>query len=249
LFAKDNRQATRMTKNLSDIYLFGGLSAEQLARVADTSQSLQLENGQILFTQGDPARRFFLVDSGQIKLFRMSPEGDEKVIELVSPGGTFAEALIFADDMGYPVNASAIGKSELTAFDNPTFRAILAESTETCFRVMADLTLRLRALIREIDELTLQSAACRVAGYLLRSAAAQQDGGSQIVLHTPKAVVASRLSVTPETFSRILHQLRDEHVIRVFGNQIEIRDLEKLQERVEGISYTREARAQGKGLK
>ncbi|MGQ9659954.1 MAG: Crp/Fnr family transcriptional regulator [Thermochromatium sp.] len=108
---------------------------------------------QLLFSQGDPASRFYLLLSGQMRLFRLSPEGAEKVIEIVSPGQTFAEALMFLNAPRYPVCAAALADSELIAIDSSDFAAMLRESVDTCFVLLGALSQRLRGLIGEIDAL------------------------------------------------------------------------------------------------
>lgn len=155
-----------MPFDLKDTYLFSQLSSSQLDRVRSFSQKIHLQEGAALFEPGDEARRFFMVIDGQIKLSRLSLNGNEKVIEVVSAGHTFAEALMFSDHPNYPVRAVAITDSVLIAIDNKAFLALLRESVDTCFRVMGDMSMRLRNLIKEIDDLTLQSASGRVAGYL-----------------------------------------------------------------------------------
>ena len=217
-----------MPIELRDTYLFSTLTDEQMQEVQDISRKVQLNEGEVLFECGDTATRFFLVISGQIKLARLSLEGNEKVIGIVQPGNTFAEALMFLEHPAYPVAASAIKESTLLAFDTQRFQQMLRGSVETCFRMMGDMSQRLRSLIKEIDDLTLQSATNRVANLLLDHYL--MAGSTAFALESPKGILASRLSVKPETFSRILHNLSDLGVIKVKGNQITILDLEKLHE-------------------
>ncbi len=211
-----------MTFDLKDTYLFSQLNHAQLDRVRSFSQKIRLQDGAALFEAGDEARRFFMVIDGQVKLSRLSLNGNEKVIEVVSAGHTFAEALMFSDRPNYPVRAVAISDSVLIAIDNKAFLALLRESVETCFRVMGDMSMRLRNLIKEIDDLTLQSASGRVAGYLCGKYTAGSLGQIAFELDTPKGVLASRLSVKPETFSRILNNFSAKGLVKVKGGRIEI---------------------------
>ena len=214
-------------------YLFSKLDDEQIRRVEAMSRRLTMSDGQTLFQVGDQANRFYLVTKGQIKLNRLSLSGNEKVIEIISPGQTFAEALMFMESPVYPVNASAIGDVELLSFDNAAFLALLRESVDTCFRLMGDMAQRLKMLIKEIDDLTLQSATGRVAGYLWGRWDAVGGDKRVITLNIPKGVLASRLSVKPETFSRILHNFTDQGLIRVSGSAIEIIDADGLYQHAE----------------
>jgi CRP-like cAMP-binding protein len=206
--------------------LFARLTEAQLKRVATHAQRLRLEEGEALFEQGDPATRFYLMLSGQIKLYRLSPAGNEKVIEIVVGGQTFAEALMFLEQPTYPVGAQALQPVELISLDARDFLSMLSESVSTCFVLMADMSKRLRRLIGEIDDLTLHSATCRVAGYLL----AQMSDSPKFNLKVPKQVLASRLSVKPETFSRIIKQLTKDGVLEVKGSQVRIQDRAALQQ-------------------
>jgi CRP-like cAMP-binding protein len=222
-----------MTTELRDAYLFSKLDEAQLVRVKAMSQEIRLEDGEALFEVGDAARRFFLVKEGQMKLSRLSLNGNEKVIEVVSPGHTFAEALMFMEQPSYPVRASAIGSCLLVAIDSRQFLDLLRESVETCFRVMGDMSMRLRRMIKEIDDLTLQTATGRVAGYLCGKYMFKGENRFSFDLDTPKGILASRLSVKPETFSRILHNFIDQKLVKVKGGHIEILDPEGLRKHAE----------------
>jgi CRP-like cAMP-binding protein len=209
-------------------YLFVHLDDSQFEKVKRMAHEIRLSDGQLFFQSGDPAKHFFLVTQGQIKLTRLSMQGQEKVIEIITPGQTFAEALMFGEHPEYPVNAVAIGDTCLLSFDNASFLEILRSSVDTCFRLMGDMSHRLKSLIREIDELTLQSASCRVAGFLWKRWEARQGGGNSFELQAPKGVIASRLSVTPETFSRILHNFSSQGLIHVDGSRVEVLDAQGL---------------------
>jgi CRP-like cAMP-binding protein len=218
-----------MIEDLQRNLLFARLTEAQLQRVARHAQRLRLAEGEALFEQEDPATRFYLVVSGQVKLYRLSPAGNEKVIEIVTPGQTFAEALMFLDQPSYPVGAQALQRADVISIDARDFLAMLSESVSTCFVLMGDMSKRLRRLIGEIDELTLHSATCRVAGYLL----AQMSEVPEFDLKVPKQVLASRLSVKPETFSRIIKQLSEQGVLQVNGSRVRVQDLPALQQLAE----------------
>lgn len=213
---------------LRENFLFSRLDEQQFERVVALSRSRTLADGERLFNAGDHATQFYLVLSGQIKLTRLAPNGNEKVIEIVSAGNTFAEALMFADAPVYPVTATAIEHCELIAFDNKAFIALLRESVDTCFRMMSDMSQRLHRMIKEIDELTLQSAIERVANFLIAKQAAEGENHAEFDLEAPKGIIASRLSVKPETFSRILGTFSSQGLVSVKGSRVAILDAEGL---------------------
>lgn len=208
-------------------FMFARLDNDQLDRVARHAVRVHLDEGEMLFQQADPADRFYLLMRGQIKLFRLGPSGNEKVIEIVNPGSTFAEALMFLERPAYPVGAQAMQPAEVISIDARDFLRMLRGSIDTCFMLMGDMSQRLRGLIREIDELSLSSATCRVAGYLLSKS---EPEGRSFDLEVPKQTLASRLSVQPETFSRIVRQLSNQGILAVHGSRVEISDLDRLRQ-------------------
>lgn len=216
-----------MIEDLKRGLLFARLSEEQLERVARSAARVHLAEGQSLFEQGDPAKRFYLLLSGQIKLYRLSPQGNEKVIEVVMPGSTFAEALMFLQAPRYPVGALALQEAEVVSVDAVDFADMLRGSVETCFLLLGDMSQRLRGLLREIDEMSLHSATCRVAAYLTQQA---PEGADRFELHVPKQVLASRLSVKPETFSRIIKKLSSSGIISLQGKEVRVHDWAALRE-------------------
>ena len=224
-------------ESLRKAYLFATLNDDQLQQVMDMSQRISLSDGDTLFEAGTAADRFFLVLEGQVKLYRLSLDGNEKVIELSKPGHTFAEALMFMDQPSYPVSTTAVGNVELLGFENQAFLALLRNSVDSCFRLMGDMTMRLHHLIKEIDDLSLQTATGRVAGFLCGKLMATEEENPVFDLDVPKGVLASRLSVKPETFSRILHNFIGEGVITVSGARIEVLDAERLKEKAESIGF------------
>lgn len=208
--------------------LFAGLTETQLSQVMDSMHVTQLAEGERLFDRGQPAQQFFLVRRGQIKLYLISFEGTEKVIDIIPPGETFAEAIMFMERQAYPVNAEALAPSEVIGFDNAAFLAVLRQSVDTCFRVMAELSKRLKRRLAEIDALTLQNATLRFASFLLQQLPEGCRGPTEIQLPAPKYVIASQLSVKPESLSRIFHRLHKTGLISVEGKTILVHDPERL---------------------
>ena len=206
---------------LKDCILFSELDDGQLDRVRRHSHAIDMLEGESLFFQGDEATTFYLVLSGRIKLYRVSPDGKEKVVEIVGQGGTFAEALMFMDEPHYPVTATALVPSRVIGVNSRDFKAMLRESIDTCFLLMGRMCFRLRGLIREIDALSLETGTVRTISYLLEQAPADRD---DFELQVAKSVIASRLSVKPETFSRILKNLHEQEIVSIDGRSVTIHD-------------------------
>ena len=210
---------------LKQSHLFSRLTDVQLDRVYRHSQVVKLEEGQLLFAQGEDVTNFYLVLSGKMKLYRVSPDGQEKIIEIVPQGGLFAEALMFMDQPHYPVSSAALSETTVIGIEANNFKDMLRDSVETCLLLLGNMSFRLRQLVHEIDTLTLHSGTCRVANYLLEHA---PDDKESFELDTAKGVIAARLSVKPETFSRIIKNLRGEGVISIDGSKITIHNRDAL---------------------
>lgn len=212
---------------LKQSHLFSSLTDIQMDRVHHNSKIVKLEEGQLLFAQGEDVTNFYLVLSGKMKLFRVSPDGQEKIIEIVPQGEVFAEALMFMDQPHYPVSSAALSDTVVIGIDTGDFKAMLWDSVGTCLLLLGDMSYRLRKLVHEIDTLTLHSGTCRVANYLLKHVPDDQEC---IELEVAKGVIAARLSVKPETFSRIIKNLRGQDILSIEGNKITIHDREALKD-------------------
>ena len=228
------RPGKDIADELRKIDLFTALEPDQLQVVIDSTRVVRLDHGERLFDHGQPARHFFRLRSGQLKLFRNSPSGGEKIIEIVQPEETFAQAVMFMESRGgYPVSAEAIEPSVLLGFDCNVMRGVLRESVDTCFRMLASLSYRLRQQVDEIEKITLHPAVSRLAGYLIEQAPSDVPPTSGIHLTAPKNVIASRLGIQPETFSRLAGRLMKDGLIRVRGQDIVLLDVEGLRARAE----------------
>ncbi|MCK5716107.1 MAG: Crp/Fnr family transcriptional regulator [Thiomargarita sp.] len=219
---------SEMDDELRKLYLFSCINDEQFNQIKQSLRYVTLTEGEYLFKHGQHAERFFMVKEGFVKLLRLSKEGSEKVFEVISPNQFFAEAIMFMPKSKYPVTAQAIGNCTLLCFDNKTFIKILKESSETCFRLMSLMSKYLHLWLNEIDNLTLQNATYRLINYLLYQIPIHEQEQYEFQFPIPKNVIASRISIKPETFSRILHDLSNEGLIMVKGKTINIYNVEKL---------------------
>ncbi len=216
--------------NIGGIYLFKSLDEKQLNRVEDSSHNFELKEKSGIFQQGENADRFYFLLSGQVKLYRLSEDGDEKIIEIINPGQSFAEAVTFMNMRHYPVNAETLKSSELISFDMSIFLDIMKESNDTCLNLLGVMCTRMHKWIDEIDSLTLHNATYRLIAYLLDKVPPGVIEASHVHLSTPKNIIASRLSIKPETFSRILSRLNQKGLIESSGQDIILHDIEGLRE-------------------
>jgi CRP-like cAMP-binding protein len=213
---------------LAQLPLFSGLTALQLDALAAGARFTGLGKGGILFHQGDPVHGFYFVLGGQVQLSVATPGGAEKVVEIVAAGESFGEAVVF-EGLRYPVTATALVGTDLLAVSSAAVLDLLDRDPSFARRMLANMAVRLRRLIRDVESYSLRSAVQRVVGFLLHQAGAAGSGGRcTVVLPTSKQVLASRLNLTPETLSRVLRDLSLAGLIDVAGPRITLHDVPAL---------------------
>jgi CRP-like cAMP-binding protein len=218
----------RTSSFLANVPLFADLAPAELERVAAGTAELHIPRGEVVFNKGDPCIGFHVVIYGQVKLSIVTPMGSEKVIEIIGPRMSFGEALMFMDKP-YVVMAQTLSDTMLLHVSKQVVLAELQSQPDFARKMLAGLSRRLHGLISDVESYSLQSGTQRVIGYLLRQDIDKDgDGPSRVTLPTSKAIVASRLNLTPEHFSRILHELADARLIGVEGRDITIRDVGEL---------------------
>lgn len=210
--------------------LFSDLQPAEIERLAQGCKLSRRERGESVFNVGDPCDGFHVVVVGQVKLFVISPNGQEKVIELVGPGHSFAEALMF---LGKPcmVNAQALADTLLLTVERDAVMREVEQDGRFALRMLAGLSRRLHGLVADVQAYALQSGIQRVIGYLLRDQEAEDCVSGEVItvsLPVSKATLASRLSLTPEYFSRVLRELEEARLIEVDKRDIRILDVKRL---------------------
>jgi CRP-like cAMP-binding protein len=216
---------------LANLPLFRQLTPAQLAQIAQGTRIVRATRGDLLFRKGDAPSGFYLIVYGQVKLALSSHDGVEKVLQLFGPGQSFGEAVMFLE-RPYPVHAACLADSVLLLVPHkPVFDAIDA-NPDFARRMLGGLSARLHELVTDVEAYSTRSAAQRLVGYLLNLSASDSEPRalpeSTVSLPTSKHVVASRLNLTPETLSRLLHTLAADELISVDGRVVTIMDFERL---------------------
>ncbi|MDH4324678.1 MAG: cyclic nucleotide-binding domain-containing protein [Betaproteobacteria bacterium] len=213
---------------LANLPMFSEMQRAELDRIAASTLAVHAEKGEAICHCGDPCTGFHVVVYGQVKLGFSSPQGVEKVVEIVRPGQSFGEALMFLD-APYIVFAQALADSMLLHVAKHAVLDELARDPGFARRMLSGLARRLHGLVRDVEAYTLRSSHERVIGYLLAEAPEGANGGAaEVHLSAGKSVIASRLNMTPEHFSRILHELGNDGMIEIQGRTVRIPDLARL---------------------
>ena len=209
-------------------YLFSGLTDSEFDGLAAEVLVETFDKGEILFHRGDRADAFFFVESGQVELSLISRDGQKKIVEVIPHGRTFAEAIIFMAEAKFPVSAEALSNSVVYRIPNDAYRNLLQDNSDACTRLLSDVCYHLHQRVREIERLTIQNASSRLASYLIDHIVETNDDEATVRLDLPRHVVASRLSVTPETLSRLLKAMSDDGILTVDDRLVFVHSLARL---------------------
>ena len=212
---------------LAHVPLFNGLENEEIARIARGTREINVIRGDMLFHKGDTSTGFHLIVYGQIKLAFTSAQGGEKVVDIIGQGQTFGEAVMFMDKP-YMVFAQALSDSLLLHISKSVILGELERDPKLGRKMIAGLSIRLHHLITDVESYSLHSGRQRIIGYLLRDNLDSNETSITVTLPTSKGIIASRLNLTQEHFSRILHELQENGLITVQGRKIGIPNVEKL---------------------
>lgn len=246
-----------LPRYLAVLPLFQEMTPPELLRLAEGCRLRRLQRGDTVFRVGEPCEEFHVAVTGQVKLFAISPAGQEKVIELIGPGQSFAEALMFTGKP-YIINAQTLSDALVLSVGKDTVFGEISRDPRFAMRMLAGISRRLHGLVHDVQAYALHSGMQRVIGYLLRDlddapgAMPETDSGlmpldgagsggcaplcredgrtreHRVSLPVSKATIASRLSMTPEYFSRVLHELEAEGLIEMDRREIRIPDTGRL---------------------
>lgn len=222
-----------MSINLSDAlkrcHLFAGTSEADRKTLLSIARTREANRGDLLFEEGQGADGFYVVVSGKIKVFKLSPDGRERILHIIHPGNTFADAAIF-DDGNYPAFAMSIDSSSLLFFPKTQFLDLLHQHPQLAINMIAGLSKFLRTFAMQIEDLTFRDVPSRLARFLLEH---HNKKTARVELPLSKAQLASNLGTTSETLSRTLRKLADEDMISVQGRTIDLLDLNRLHDLVD----------------
>jgi len=217
--------------------LFAGLREEDLKRIRGIALLKQVGKKEVLFSDGEQAKGFYVILSGKVKLYKISPEGKEQILHMVSAPDAFAEAALFLEG-SYPAFAEALVDSQLLFFPKRDFIHLIERNPQLSINMIVSLSHFLRKFASLIEELSLKEVSSRVAKYLIDlSLKSAKDGKTpkEVDLDLSKTQLASKLGTISETLSRTLSKMKAKRVIDVNKNKILILNRELLEEMASGM--------------
>jgi CRP-like cAMP-binding protein len=219
-----------MPRHLGTLPMFSNLSTPERENIARGCRLRRFARGNMVFRAGEQCESFHFVVTGQVKLFVASATGVEKIIELIGPGHSFAEAMMFLPKP-YMLNAQTLTDTMIMTVSKQAVFSEIERDPRFSMHMLSGISHWLHRLLLDVEGYTLHSGMQRLIGYLLRDVELEHEGDFGIVtvsFPVSKATIASRLSLTPEYFSRVLHQLESEGLIEIDRREIRILDVRRL---------------------
>ena len=217
--------------------LFAGLKEDDLKRIRAIASLRQIEKKEVLFSDGEEAKGFYVILSGKVKLFKVSPEGKEQILHIVSAPDAFAEAALFLEGT-YPAFAEAMTDSRLLYFPKRDFIQLIEKNPQLSINIIVTLSHFLKRFASLIEELSLKEVSSRIAKYVVDlSIKSSKEGKSlkEVELDLSKTQLALKLGTISETLSRTLAKMKAKRIIDVKKNKIIILNREALEGLASGL--------------
>jgi CRP/FNR family transcriptional regulator, dissimilatory nitrate respiration regulator len=219
----------QIRNSLQNADLFSACDSEVIESFVEQSHLLSFQKGQLLFVHGEPSMRFYIILGGWVKLFRETLEGTQAVVDILSQGHIFGEASMFYDDV-YEYSAEVIENSKIISLPLSLLKSAIDKNPRISVSMLSLMAKRRQQQDKELEHLTIQNAPQRIGCFLLRLVDQKKEGPTTIDLPYDKTLLAARLGMKPETFSRALVTLKEETGIRVKGASIELDNKQQLAE-------------------
>jgi CRP/FNR family transcriptional regulator, dissimilatory nitrate respiration regulator len=221
-------------KQMQKLALFQGVPAEKLKALAERALYRTYKASEILIGEKDPARTFYVVVTGQVKLYKISAEGKEQTLNLLGPGEPFGMCTAFAIE-SFPANVMALEESGILLIPGPVMEAIAMKEPRLLLNIIRLLSDRLKESMILIESLALKEIPQRIASFLIHALTREgEQGVNQLELKVTQRELAKILGATPEALSRALRKMSNAGVLAVDGRSIRILDREALGELAEG---------------
>lgn len=213
-------------KMLTRMPILGGLPPGSIDALAQDARLVRFSRGQTIFRRGTAPTGLYFVIGGAVKLLAQDADGREKVIELFGSGQMFGEIGVFMHST-YRAWAQAVDRCTLVHVDKRHVMAVIERDQDFSSRMLREVSSRVQKLIDAICTTSSRLGVTRVASYLIELSERGTEHGT-VLLPAPKRTVASLLSLTHESFSRIMRRLIDDGIIAVTGRSVQILDEARL---------------------
>ena len=206
-------------EQLKAIPYFQDLDAQALEGIRAHAYEVRLQKGHVLFTEGDPAEAMYVIQSGKVKIFKLSPDGREQVLRSAEAGDCFNEVPIF-DDGPNPANAQAVEPAALWGIRREEMRRLVEEHPAIAIGFLKAFAGKLRYFTRKVEDLSFRSVTSRVAKFLLEMAEDDGRGGLRLKQQFTQQAIASVVGTAREMIGRAFKALEKEGAIKLDRHQV-----------------------------
>lgn len=213
--------------------LFSGMSEQEKDALIREGRVRNITRGEMLFAHGDQVTHFYMVVSGAIQLFRTNPDGHEKTTAIAKTGQTICEDEIMDSQFTHRSNAVAVEDAAVMEFPVAWLKDAVRKNSVFALNLLYLIAGRAHMAEMEAEHQATMSAAQLVACFFQRMCVLYDFNPNGFDLPYSKTLIASRLGMELETFSRTLPKLKD-HGITVTGNHVVIDDIKHVGEYVCG---------------
>ena len=218
---------------ISRVPLFAGLNEQQFAALAARTSHTSLRRGEVLFEEGDPGERLYIITEGKIKLGHSSDDGRESLLAILGPGEIIGELTLF-DPGPRSTTATAVSSASMLSLDHADLMAVLDTSPEVAKHMLSALAQRLRRTNESLSDLVFSDVPGRVAKSLLDLAdrfGTVTDNGVHVPHDLTQEELAQLVGASRETVNKSLADFVSRGWIRLEGRAVTLLDVDRLARR------------------
>lgn len=217
-------------KFLKNIPFFTDIDSVTLEKIAKIVGTKYYRRGETIFYEGDPGAALYIVRGGKIKIVKLSEDGREKILAILGESDYFGEMAIIERE---PRSATVVAQddAEVLVLYQQDFQELLRTTPKVMLNIIKTLCLRLRATNQQIEELVFRNVRVRLASSLITLAekhGIKQKSGIEINLKLTHQDMANIVGASRELVTKILNELEDVNLIKVFTKKILITNFDGL---------------------
>lgn len=214
--------------------IFSALSEDEMIKIVNMTGHKSYKKGESLCREGEVSDTLYIINEGRVKLSKITKEGKEQIIHILSSGDFFGELNLFSDSETYNFDAYAISEVKICTLTKEDMHNILLTNPEISLKILKEVTRRLAQTENLAQNLATNDAEVRIAYMILEFGekyGVQSKEGLKIKLPVNREEMANYCGVTRETISRKLTKFEELGIIKLEGTKIVIiKDEEALRE-------------------
>ncbi len=221
--------------SLKKVPFFSDLEEEALQALAESSLTLPFNKGELIFLEGGPCPGLFIVHSGAVKIFKMSPAGREQILGIEAPGRPVAELAVL-DEGPYPASAAAVEDTVLFMIPKAEFHRLCRHHPDIAFRIIRSLAGRFRKLVGLVEILAFLEVGQRLARFLVERITLEGKSaanGIEVQVDMSHQDIASRIGTVRELVSRSFSRFQEQGLLTVKSRTVTVLDMDRLKAEAE----------------